>query len=47
MICNLLPEWRHNSLTHVQNKIAEYMCKKMNLEYRIIESNKDESRGSV
>ncbi len=30
-------EWRRNTLTSVRNKVAEYMCKDLNLEYRIVE----------
>jgi len=32
-------EWRRNSLTPVRNKVSEYMCKELNLDYRIIESS--------
>ncbi|GBB93145.1 hypothetical protein RclHR1_21190003 [Rhizophagus clarus] len=32
-------EWRRNLLTPVRNKISEYMCKELNLDYRIIESS--------
>jgi hypothetical protein len=29
-------EWRRNTLTPVRNKVAEYMCKDLNIEYRIV-----------
>lgn len=32
-------EWRRNSLNNVRNKVSEYMCKELNLNYRIIESS--------
>jgi len=32
-------EWRRNLLTPVRNKVSEYMCKELNLDYRIIESS--------
>jgi len=35
-------EWRRNSLTPVRNKVAEYMCKELNIEYRIVEPSGEE-----
>jgi len=34
-------EWRRKLFTPVQNKIAEYMCKELNIEYHIVESTND------
>ncbi|CAG8578576.1 3713_t:CDS:2, partial [Funneliformis mosseae] len=30
-------EWRRNSLTPIQIKVAEHMCKKLNIECQIVE----------
>ncbi|CAB4434208.1 unnamed protein product [Rhizophagus irregularis] len=32
-------EWRRNTLTPVQNKVTEYMCRELNIDYRIIEAS--------
>jgi hypothetical protein len=35
-------EWRRNVLTPVRNKVAEYMCKDLNIKYRIVEPSEEE-----
>jgi len=34
-------EWNRHTLTPTRNKIAEYMCKGLNIEYRIFDIEKD------
>ncbi|GBB92179.1 hypothetical protein RclHR1_01980004 [Rhizophagus clarus] len=36
-------EWSRNTLTPVQTKIAEYMCKDLNIEYHIVEPLREEA----
>ncbi|RIA96322.1 hypothetical protein C1645_815488 [Glomus cerebriforme] len=35
-------EWRRNALSPVQNKLAEYMCQDLNVEYRVVEPIEEE-----